>query len=97
MSSSLLKDTASIILEIVLSCIELGLFKSQYLLTGGRGATDEGTGEEDEDTEGATVNVVLLNDVSGLSSCIWLFIAGSIREFFSVLVEMILDLLTSGW
>lgn len=34
---------------------------------------EEGGEEEDEEMEGATVNVVLFDDVSGLSDLIWLF------------------------
>lgn len=57
-------------LEMVLSCKELGLLRSQSVLTVQAGAMDEVAEEEDEDTEGATVNVVLFDDISGLSDLI---------------------------
>ncbi len=87
-------------LEMVLSCKELGLLRSQSILTGERGATEEGAEEEDEEIEGATVNVVLFDDVSGLSDLIWLFMEGEMKQFFSVPLEIIFDLLTplsSDW
>lgn len=87
-------------LERVLSCKELGLFRSQSTLTGERGGIEEGAEEEVEETEGATVNVVLFDDVSGLSDLIWLFMEGETKQFFSVPVEVMFDLLTplsSGW
>lgn len=87
-------------LEMVLSCKELGLFRSQSILTGERGAIEEGAEEEDEEMEGATVNVVLFDDVSGLSDLIWPFVKGETKQFFSVPVEIMFDLLTplsSDW
>lgn len=81
---------------MVLSCKELGLFRSQSILTGERGGKEEGAEEEeDEETEGATVNVVLIDDVSGLSNFIWLFLEGETKYFFSVSVGSMFDLLTS--
>lgn len=70
------------------------------MLTGERGATEDGTEEEDEETEGATVNVVLFDDVSGLSDLIRLFIEGKLELVFSTPVEMIIDalaLLSPDW
>lgn len=64
---------------------------------GERGGAEEGAEEEDEETEGATVNVVLFDDVSGLSDAVWLFTGGEKKMFFSVPVEMMFDLLTSDW
>ena len=76
----------------MLSCKEVGLFRSQSIPTGERGATEDGAEEEDEETEGATVNVVLFDDVS---SPILLFAEDETKEFFSVPAEMIFDLLIS--
>lgn len=87
-------------LEMVLSCKELGFFRSQSILTGERGATEEAVEEDDEETEGATVNVVLFDDVSGLCDLILSSVEGETKKFFSVPVEMIFDLLTplsSDW
>lgn len=97
-SCSLPKDTASMSLEMVLSCRELGLFRSHSILMGERGPTEEGAEEEEvEEIEGATVNVVLFDKVSGLSVLIWLFFEGETRQFFSVPAEIIFDLLCSNW
>lgn len=83
-------------LEMVLSCKELGLFRSQLLQTGDKGTMEEGAEEEEEEeTDGATVNIVLLDDVSVLSDLKWLLVEGKIKQLFSVSVEMISDLLTS--
>ena len=97
MSCSLFKETASMSLEIVLSCKELGLLRSLSILTGQIGATNEMAEEEDEETEGATVNVVLFDDVSGLSDLIWLSIEADTQQFFSVPLEVNFDLLGSDW
>lgn len=59
-------------LEMVLSCKELGLFRSHSILIGERGAVEEWPAVEDEEMEGATVNVVLFDDVSGLSNLMML-------------------------
>lgn len=53
----------------------------------------EGAEEEDEDSEGAAGNVVLFDDVSGLSDLIWRLVEDEMKHFFSVPVEMISDLL----
>ncbi len=87
-------------LEMVLSCKEPGLFRSQSTLAGERGATEEGAEEEEEETDGATVNVVLFDDVSGLSDLMWLLVAVGVKQFFSVNAENVFDLLTpssSDW
>lgn len=68
---------------------------------GERGAVDEGAeDEEDEEIEGATVNVVLFDDVSGLSDLIWLFLKDETNPLFSFPVEMLFILFTlwsSNW
>lgn len=87
-------------LEIVLSCKELGLFKSQSMLTGERGAIEEGAEDDDEEMDGATVNDVLFDDVSGLSDLIWLFLEDETKQFSSVPLVMTFDMLTplsSDW
>lgn len=81
-------------LEIVLSCKELVFFKSQSILTGERGAIEEGAEEVDEETEGATVNAVLFDDVSGLSDLIWLLVEGKTKLSFSAPVGKFFELLT---
>lgn len=94
MSCSLPKDTASMSLEMVLSCIELGLFRSESIPTGKRGAIEEGAEEEAVETDGAVVNAVLLDSDSCLSDLIWQFVRGETKEFSSVPVEIMFDLLT---
>lgn len=99
-SCSLLKETASISLDMVLSCNELGLFILQSKLTGERGAAEDGAEEEDEEMDGATVNVVLFEEVSGLSDFIGQLFSGEMKQFLSVPGEILfalLVILSSGW
>lgn len=86
-------------LDMVLSCNELGLFILQSKLTGERGAAEDGAEEEDEETDGATVNV-LLEEVSGLSDFIGQLFSGEMKQFLSVPGEILFGLLvilSSGW
>ena len=84
-------------LEMVLSCKELGLFRLQSILTGERGGKEEGTEEEEEEEiEGATVNVVLFDDVSGLSDLIWLFLEGETQYAAPVEIDLLIPL-SSDW
>lgn len=94
-SSSLLEETASMSLDMVLSCNEPGLFRLQSKLTGERGAEEEGA-EEEEDTDGATVNDVLFEEVSGLSDFIGQVFSGTITNPWEILVGL-WAILISGW
>lgn len=95
-SSSLLEETASMSLDMVLSCNEPGLFRLQSKLTGERGAAEEGAEEEDEETDGATVNDVLFEEVSGLSDFVRQLFSGNITDPWEILFDLLV-ILTSGW
>lgn len=69
------------ILEMVLSCKELGLRRlERSIFTGLRGVTEEGA-EEDKEMEGATVYVVLSDDVSGFSCHLCELSNGDLTQF----------------
>lgn len=84
MSSSLLEETASMSLDMVLSCNEPGLFRLQLKLTGERGAE-----EEEEETDGATVKDVLFEEVSGLSDFIGQLFSGNITDPWEILFDLL--------
>lgn len=82
-------------LDMALSCNEPGLFRLQLKLTGESGAEEEGA-EDEEDTDGATVNDVLFEEVSGLSDFIRQSFSGTVTDPWEILVDL-LAVLISGW
>lgn len=63
---------------------------------GERGGKEEGAEDDDDEIEGATVNVRLFDDISGSSDLFWLFVEGEIKHFICAPV-LDLTLLFSDW